>query len=392
MVDFPADKVRPRAIGETKKEECMSSMAIRERPLPAPQESDSIPADPSITGSEPNSTRCQSRKEFGVEIIGNSAALRAAMREVQIVARTNATVLITGETGTGKELVARAIHNLSQRREHALSRINCAAIPAGLLESELFGYERGAFTGAVTRKAGRFELAHQGTLFLDEVAEIPLELQPKLLRVLQEKEFERLGGTETQQINVRVVAATSRELAQMVSDRLFRSDLYYRLNVFPIRMPALRERAEDIPALVEHFVNKYALQMKKQIKAITPGVMPLLRRYHWPGNIRELENFVERAVILSPDGTFNPPLAELEQACRNPVPLAIAAPATAKTLASYERDLICQTLNETRWVVGGPNGAATRLGIKRTTLLYKMEKLGIARRPKSPPPALPAMN
>jgi formate hydrogenlyase transcriptional activator len=327
--------------------------------------------------------QCQSNC-FGVEIIGRSPALRAVLKDVQIVARTNATVLILGETGTGKELIARALHNLSPRRLHALSKINCAAIPAGLLESELFGHERGAFTGAVTRKAGRVELAHQGTLFLDEVGDIPLELQPKLLRVLQEKEFERLGGTHTHKINVRVVAATSRDLAQMVADRQFRNDLYYRLNVFPIRLPALRERLEDIPLLVQHFVNKCARQMNKRIETIPPHIIDHLSNYHWPGNIRELQNVIERAVILSPGKNLHAPSAGLEQSRHSavsPAPNGTSASGPA-TLEDCEREHILRALNGNRWVVGGPNGAAALLGLKRTTLISKMQKLGIARRAK----------
>ena len=320
----------------------------------------------------------------GVEIIGRSPALRAVLKDVQIVARTNATVLILGETGTGKELIARALHSQSPRRLHALSKINCAAIPAGLLESELFGHERGAFTGAVGRKTGRVELAHQGTLFLDEIGDIPLELQPKLLRLLQEKEFERLGGTHTHQIDARVVAATSRNLVQLVADRQFRSDLYYRLNVFPIRMPALRERLADIPLLVQHFVSKCARQMNKQIETIPPHILDHLSNYHWPGNIRELQNVIERAVILSSGKNLQFPLVQLEQSAHVAVPPASngAPSSVAATLEDCEREHILRTLNENRWVVGGPNGAAALLGLKRTTLISKMQKLGIARKAK----------
>ena len=322
---------------------------------------------------------------FGAEIIGRSSTLRAVLKEVQIVAPTNATVLILGETGTGKELIARAVHNLSPRSDYALSKINCAAIPAGLLESELFGYERGAFTGAVARKAGRIELAHQGTLFLDEIGDLPLELQPKLLRVLQEKEFERLGGTRTQQVNVRVVAATSGNLSQMVADRQFRSDLYYRLSVFPVRLPPLRERSEDIPMLVSHFVNKFACQMNKQIETVSPEVMDYLSHYHWPGNIRQLENFIERSVILSSGKVLHAPAAELEPPHR-PVASPTGGSTTTATLEECEREHILLTLSETHWVVGGLRGAAARLGVKRTTLIGKMEKLGLTReaRPISP--------
>jgi formate hydrogenlyase transcriptional activator len=314
------------------------------------------------------------------EIIGRSAALRAVLRQVEIVAPTGATVLIEGETGTGKELIARALHDLSPRYDRPLAKINCAAIPAGLLESELFGYERGAFTGAVARKAGRFEVAHQGTLFLDEVADFPPELQPKLLRVLQEKEFERLGSNQTQKTNVRLVAATSRNLAQMVADRQFRNDLYYRLNVFPIRMPALRERLEDIPLLVQHFVNKYAGQMHKEIDSVAPGVMDSFKNYNWPGNIRELENYIERSVILSPGNVLRPPMTELEQPPRPPSNSIPGEQSKSTTLEECEREHILRALNETRWLVGGPSGAATRLGVKRTTLIWKMKKLGIKRK------------
>jgi formate hydrogenlyase transcriptional activator len=320
------------------------------------------------------------------EIIGQSPAFRAVLKQVQIVAPTNATVLIHGETGTGKELIAEAVHRHSSRRDRALARINCAAIPSGLLESELFGHEKGAFTGAIARKAGRFELAHQGTLFLDEVGDIPLELQPKLLRVLQEREFERLGSTQTQRINVRLVAATSRDLSQMAAARQFREDLYYRLNVFPIRIPPLRERVEDIPLLVRYFVNKCAHEVNKQIETVPPKVMDFLRRYHWPGNVRELENFIERAVIISPGKVLNAPLAELDHSNRSPVVAAPGASARATTLEECARDHILHALSETRWIVGGSNGAAALLGVKRTTLIWKMQKLGIARkvRPSEP--------
>ena len=317
------------------------------------------------------------------EIIGQSPAFRAVLKQVQIVAPTNATVLIHGETGTGKELIAQAVHRHSSRRDSALARINCAAIPAGLLESELFGHEKGAFTGAIARKAGRFELAHQGTLFLDEVGDIPLELQPKLLRVLQAREFERLGSTQTQRVNVRLVAATSRDLSQMAAARQFREDLYYRLNVFPIRVPPLRERVEDIPLLVRYFVNKYAHEMNKRIETVPSEVLGALGHYHWPGNVRELENFVERAVILSRTTVLNPPLDELQSSNGHTVSGAWGATAKAATLEECEREHIMLTLEKTRWVVGGPNGAAARLGLKRTTLIWKMQKLGIVRPPST---------
>jgi len=297
------------------------------------------------------------------EIIGQSPAFRAVLKQVQIVAPTNATVLIHGETGTGKELIAQAVHRHSSRRDRALARINCAAISSGLLESELFGHEKGAFTGAIARKAGRFELAHQGTLFLDEVGDIPLELQPKLLRVLQEREFERLGSTQTHRVNVRLVAATSRDLSQMAIARQFRDDLYYRLNVFPIRVPPLRERVEDIPLLVRYFVNKCAHEMNKRIETVPSEVLGVLRHYHWPGNVRELENFVERAVILSRTKVLNAPLDELQPSNGQTVSVARGGTAKAATLEECEREHIMLTLGKTRWVVGGPNGAAARLGL-----------------------------
>jgi formate hydrogenlyase transcriptional activator len=309
--------------------------------------------------------------------------MRAVLKEVQIVARTNANVLILGETGTGKELIARALHSLSARREHPLLKVNCAAIPATLLESELFGYERGAFTGAYARKAGRFELAHRGTLFLDEVGDIPLELQPKLLRVLQEKEFERLGGTQTHQVNIRMVAATSQDLFKMVAERQFRSDLYYRLNVFPIRIPALRERTEDIPLLVQHFVNLYSREMNKRIEATPPETMLALQRHHWPGNVRELQNIIERAVIRSPSSVLALSMTDIDQARRLIVRVSVSVPAQTKTLQECEREHIQQVLTDTHWAVGGRNGAAARLGIKRTTLIAKMGKLGIACKSKA---------
>jgi formate hydrogenlyase transcriptional activator len=312
------------------------------------------------------------------DIIGRSTALQAVLKSVSIVAPTGATVLIHGETGTGKELIARAIHATSLRRDRTLANINCAAIPTGLLESELFGYERGAFTGAFARKAGRFEAAHEGTLFLDEVGDIPSEIQPKLLRVLQEKELERLGGTQTQRVNVRLVAATSRDLSKMVADRQFRSDLYYRLNVFPIFLPPLRERSQDIPLLVEHFVKQYTRQMKKPVESVDPQDMEAMKQYSWPGNIRELQNFVERAVIMSTGKVLEPPLSELHQASLNGAGSANVS-LEAGTLEECERAHILRTLERTRWLVGGCRGAATILGLKRTTLIGKMKKLGIAR-------------
>ncbi|HEY3913165.1 MAG TPA: sigma 54-interacting transcriptional regulator [Verrucomicrobiae bacterium] len=312
-------------------------------------------------------------------IVGQSTPLKALRDDIKVVAPTNSTVLIQGETGTGKELIARAIHNLSSRRDRPIVRINCAAIPSGLLESEFFGHERGAFTGAVARKIGRFEAAHRGTLFLDEVGDIPLELQPKLLRVLQEQEFERLGSTQTTKVDVRIVAATSLDLRQMVSEKRFRGDLYYRLNVFPLRAPALKDRSEDIPLLVRHFVFQNAQRMNKTVKTIPAGAMDRMLQYSWPGNVRELQNFVERAVILSPGETLRAPLSELELTSD----MQTAAVPTAKlantTLHDAQRELIIQALVATNWVVGGPNGAGARLGLHRTTLISKMKKLGISR-------------
>jgi formate hydrogenlyase transcriptional activator len=305
------------------------------------------------------------------EVIGESPALKRALSQAETVAPTDSTVLILGETGTGKEVIARAIHDLSRRREGTFVKINCAAIPTGLLESELFGHEKGAFTGAIAQKIGRFELAHHGTLFLDEVGDIPLELQPKLLRVLQEREFERLGGTRTIRVDVRVVTATNRNLASMVEEGLFRRDLYYRLNVFPILIPPLRERSEDVPLLVRYFVQKYARQMDRCIETISAEEMDALTRYHWPGNVRELENLIERAVILSPGPALRVPVAELK-------PPAEAS--SELTLQAAERAHILRVLRETNGVVGGPRGAAARLAMKRTTLQSKMRKLGISPR------------
>jgi len=284
-------------------------------------------------------------------------------------------VLITGETGTGKELIARAIHQLSPRRERTFVKLNCAAIPTGLLESELFGHEKGAFTGAIAQKVGRFELAHLGTLFLDEVGDIPPELQPKLLRVLQEQEFERLGSARTIRVNVRLVAATNRDLTQMVADDQFRNDLYYRLNVFPVVLPPLRERSDDIPRLVRHFTQKFARRMGRLIESIPTETMTALTQYAWPGNIRELENVIERAVILSSGPTLHIPLGDLKSAVA-----PVSAPDGAVVaLADAERQHILHTLRETKWTLGGPNGAAARLAMKRTTLQSKMKKLGISR-------------
>ncbi len=314
------------------------------------------------------------------QIIGRSPALESVLEQVEQVAPTDSTVLIQGETGTGKELIARAIHNLSSRCGRPFIKLNCAAIPFDLLESELFGHERGAFTGAIAQKIGRFELADKGTLFLDEVGDIPLALQPKLLRVLQEQEFERLGSGRTHQVDVRLVAATNRNLVDMVKRNEFRSDLYYRLNVFPVPLPPLRARSEDIPALVEHFVEIYARRMGKEIEHIPPETMSALVSYQWPGNIRELQNFIERSVILTSGDVLHPPLASLNCA-------AEVESLGAITMEDAEREHIRKTLEQTRWVVAGPNGAAARLGMKRSTLYFRMQKLGISRTRKDFTPA-----
>src|SRR6516164_6603545 len=313
------------------------------------------------------------RAEFG-EIVGGSPALKTALDHLSVVAPTDSSVLILGETGTGKELIARAIHNLSSRRERAFIKLNCAAIPLGLLESELFGHEKGAFTGAVAQKTGRFELANKGTLFLDEVGDIPLELQAKLLRVLQEQEFERLGSNRTHKVDVRMIAATHRDLAAMVKQGAFREDLYYRLKVFPIQVPALRQRTEDIPKLVRHFTAVYGRRMDKKIDQIPTDTMDALVRYCWPGNVRELQNFVERAVILSPHAILRAPISELE-----PFHTPKEGTVLINGLAEVERDHILRALEASDWVIGGRNGAAERLGMKRTSLVYRMKKLGISR-------------
>src|SRR6266566_4709814 len=307
-------------------------------------------------------------------IIGDSPALRRTLQQVEIVAPTDSTVLLLGETGTGKELLARAIHDRSHRRDRTFVKLNCAAIPSGLLESELFGHERGAFTGAIAQKIGRFEVAQGGTLFLDEVGEIPLELQPKLLRVLQEQELERLGGTRTIKVDVRLVAATNRDLARLVEEQRFRDDLYYRLNVFPIHVPPLRERPEDIPALVRFFVQRLARPMNRHVEVIPSETLEALRRYAWPGNVRELANLLERAMILSKGRTLEVPLAELERR-RHRADHADGA----STLEDVERTHIRRVLGETNWMLGGPRGAAARLGMKRTTLQSLMRRLGITR-------------
>jgi formate hydrogenlyase transcriptional activator len=306
------------------------------------------------------------------QVIGNSPALESVLEQVERVAPTDSTVLIQGETGTGKELIAHAIHNLSTRCGRPFVRLNCAAIPLDLLESELFGHEKGAFTGAITQKVGRFELADKGTLFLDEVGDIPPVLQPKLLRVLQEQEFERLGSARTHKVDVRLVAATNRNLMEMANRGEFRSDLYYRLNVFPVLLPPLRQRRDDIPALVAHFVEIYGRRMSRQIEHIPPTTMSALTSYEWPGNIRELQNLIERAVILSNDGVLPNPLLAEETS-------SISFSTAVTTLKDSERTLILHTLESVGWVVGGPKGAAAKLGLKRTTLIHKMQKLGISR-------------
>jgi formate hydrogenlyase transcriptional activator len=315
------------------------------------------------------------RSERGFEeVIGRSAAIRALLRQVETVAPTDSTVLICGETGTGKELFARAIHERSARSSNAFVKLNCAAIPTGLLESELFGHERGAFTGAIIQRIGRFELANHGTAFLDEIGEIPLELQPKLLRVLQEREFERLGSTRTLKTDARLIAATNRDLEECVKENAFRADLYYRLNVFPIYVPALRERSEDIPLLVRHFVQHFAERMNRAIDTIPSETMEALVQHQWPGNIRELQNLIERAVILSPGPILRVPLRDLHHR-------RVTVPDSGRhqTLKEAESAHILRTLQVTKWVLGGPNGAAARLGINRSTLQFRMKKLGIVR-------------
>jgi len=314
------------------------------------------------------------RLEHGFDdIIGKSRGLKRVLKAVETVAPTDATVLIRGETGTGKEMVARAIHNLSVRRAMSFVRVNAAALPAGLLESELFGHEKGAFTGATMRRVGRLELAHRGTLFLDEVGDMPLEIQPKLLRVLQEHEFERLGSTRTQHVDVRLIAATNRDLESMIAAGTFRSDLYYRLNVFPISIPPLRERVDDIPALARHFTNKFARRLGRRFTHISETGMAALKQWQWPGNIRELENVIERAAIVSPGPELLIPTADLQQ------PTRARARGRSATLRDAERDVILQALRESHGVVAGPSGAAARLGLNRTTLQSMMRRFGIRR-------------
>jgi formate hydrogenlyase transcriptional activator len=328
------------------------------------------------------------------EIVGKSAVLRRVLKQVATVAPTDSTVLIYGETGTGKELIARAIHNLSSRLSNSFVKLNCAAIPTGLLESELFGHEKGAFTGAITQRIGRFELANRGTVFLDEIGEIPLELQPKLLRVLQEREFERLGSSRTLTTDARLIAATNRDLAAMVEEQKFRSDLFYRLNVFPVRVPSLRERPEDIPLLVRHFAEQCARRMNKKIETISTETLKQMRQYHWPGNIRELQNVIERAVILSAGPILNVPISEFQSrpalaavdGNRNAdrIPAPPARKDIRNVLEETERKHILSVLSQTNWVVSGPNGAAERLGMKRSTLQLRIRKLGISRENSQP--------
>jgi formate hydrogenlyase transcriptional activator len=308
-----------------------------------------------------------------LDLIGSSPKFRALLSDVERVAPVDSAVLLQGETGTGKEVIARAIHEASPRRNQRFVALNCAAIPSALLESELFGHERGAFTGAWAQTQGRFQMADKGTLFLDEIGDLPLELQPKLLRALQEREFERLGSGQTVRVNVRVVAATNQDLGQLVSRKLFRADLFYRLNVIPICLPPLRERVQDIPALTEFFVAKFAAALNKPIDVIPDEVIAVLKAHDWPGNIRELQNFIERAVLFSPGSVLRLPL-DLNQTVRQ------SSESAARTLADADREHILETLNQTGWLIGGQDGAANRLGLPRTTLIYKMRKLGIEAR------------
>jgi len=340
-------------------------LAERSRVAAVEQVNDQLTVENSYLRQQLESGRCWD------EIVGQSMALNNVLALVEQVAPTKASVLIEGETGTGKERIARAVHRLSGRNEQAFVKLNCAAIPTGLLEAELFGHEKGAFTGAVGRRIGRFELAHRGTLFLDEVGEIPLELQAKLLRVLQEQEFERLGDSRTVRVDVRVVAASNRDLAQMAQDGTFRSDLYYRLNVFPITLPPLRERIDDIPLLVRYFADRHARQYNKSITSVGEDTIDALCRYSWPGNVRELANLIERSVILSNGSTLKVPLGELTPSSDTTV--------ASVTLKDFEREHILHALNASHWVIGGPSGAAARLGMKRTSLQYKMQKLNITR-------------
>jgi formate hydrogenlyase transcriptional activator len=346
----------------------MAAPAISASEVPAVNQNASLQIEEATTAKVPRDTN----ELCGIglpRIVGNSAALRRVLDMVRIVAPTDATVLINGETGTGKELIAEAIHKCSNRPNGPFVKVNCAAIPAGLLESELFGHERGAFTGAVARSIGRFERAHRGTLFLDEIGDLPLELQPKILRVMQERQFERLGGGATIHTDVRVICATHRNLKEMIDERQFRADLFYRVSVFPIELPALRDRPEDIRLLVHHFTTMYAERVQKPITAIAEEFMEALARHPWPGNIRELQNLVERSVILSNGPVLNGSLPQIPRALKEPAPT---------TLEEADRSHILQTLLQTEGVVGGPNGAAARLGLKRTTLISMMRRLGIS--------------
>ena len=331
------------------------------------------------TGAADGNTSAVAKESFQpksnfTEIVGNSASLRKLLQAIETVAPTGASVLITGETGTGKELIAKAIHKLSSRNSKTFVKLNCAAIPAALLEAELFGHERGAFTGATNQRTGRFELADRGTLFLDEIGDMPLELQPKLLRVLQEQEFERLGSSRTRKIDVRIVTATNQDLLDKVGEGEFRRDLYYRLNVFPVRIPSLRERRDDIPLLANHFARQFAVKLAKEVFPIPRETVKVLQDYDYPGNVRELENIIERAVILSGDGLLRPDFLDLDTTPKK------QDAGNGRTLEDFERRFILQTLSETNWLIGGAKGAAMLLGLKRTTLISKMEKLGISRR------------
>jgi formate hydrogenlyase transcriptional activator len=361
----------PDGLNDQRQEQNMSTASNSVMQATSYSESSSIGA--ALYHGDERTVRKPERAEssFLDAIVGRRGSLRHILNQVDAVAGTNTTILITGETGTGKEVIARAIHELSPRRNRNLVKVNCAAMPAGLLESELFGHERGAFTGAINSHVGRFALADRGTLFLDEIGDMPLELQPKLLRVLQEREFEAVGSTRTTRVDVRVVAATNQDLKQMVRDREFREDLYYRLNAFPIYLPPLRERKADIPELVEYFVQQFAASMDKSIESIPQETMRSLVRHHWPGNIRELQNYIARGVILSNDGVFEPaPLESYEQSepeISNP------------TLQDKVRREILAACQRANWKLGGPRGAAARLGLKRTTLFHKMKRLGIAR-------------
>lgn len=357
-----------------------TTMTIDEFTVPSIEEMDWRQSSSALLADDESRFQAGASVEDNFEgIIGRSAMMRGLCRQMKIVGPTASTVLVLGETGTGKELIARAIHNQSPRCDRPFIKVNCAAIPAGLIESELFGHERGAFTGAVARRSGRFEMADGGTLFLDEIGDIPLELQPKLLRVLQEQEFERIGGTQTMRVNVRIVAATSQDLPRMVADREFRPDLYYRLNVFPIRVPALRERSEDIPPLVHHFVGLYSERVGKRVTEIPAEAMAVLTHYDWPGNVRELQNVVERSVILSPGRVLRPSLDELQPSSQTTAAIGADENDDRATLKDVEREHIIRALAATNWVVGGPKGAAARLGLARTTLIAKMQKLGITR-------------